>query len=85
MQRFATWTRRASIRCVRRFVIAAFGVVALATACSPIPRSGEADPRPVQKSTSPYASGSCFYSDISGTDRMTAAVCSTGAAPNRNR
>jgi len=63
--------RRASIHCARRFAIAVFGVVALVTACSPIPRSSEADARPVQKSTSPYGSESCFYSDVSGADRVT--------------
>jgi hypothetical protein len=70
VQRFAQWTRRASIPSPRSFAIAAFGIAALATACSPIPRLNEAAPRQVPKSTSSYANGACFYSDVSGTDRM---------------
>ncbi len=64
MQRFAKWTRRAPILAV----IGILGVVALTAACSAIP--SDADARLIQQRASPYGNGSCFYSDVSGADRI---------------
>jgi hypothetical protein len=50
-------------------LIVGFGFVALTAACSAAQAPGGSDPRLVQKSSIPYASGSCFYSNVSGIDR----------------
>jgi len=70
LQRFAKRMQRALHPCGCSFAIAAFGIAALAAACSPVPRSSEADPRLTQKHMSSYASGSCFYSDVSDANRL---------------
>ena len=38
-------------------------------ACSSAPAPGAGDPSLVQKSSNPYANGTCFYSNVSATDR----------------
>jgi hypothetical protein len=50
-------------------LIVGLGFVAFTAACSSVLAPGSADPRLVQKSSNPYASGSCFYSNLSATDR----------------
>jgi len=50
-------------------LIVGLGFVAFTTACSSALAPGGADPRLVQKSSNPYANGTCFYSNVSATDR----------------